>query len=178
MHTNLSRPAVAVTLALSALLSGCSGNPTRPLDPNVQMSLTVQPTAGSPSNPISLSLRAVNAGVTPIWHCDGCGCGNGTKLTVLDPSGKAVALWDPNGPKTSCPDGPMALPPDSSLKSHESFTGVLYVTDSNDYPTPTYQAPAGNYTVVAEFFYAKTSQESYSGPSIRIERKATFTWAP
>jgi len=178
MRTGRRHSAVAVTLALSALVSGCSTNPTRPADPYVQMSLTVQPFAGSPSNPISIILRAVNAGVTPVWHCDGCGCGNGTYFKVLDPSGTVVALYDPNGPKLGCPDGPVVLPPDSVLKNHESFTGVLYVTDSHDYPSPTYPAPAGKYTVVAEFFYAKSSWESYRGESIRVERKATFTWVP
>lgn len=167
-------PVVAVTLALSALLSGCTKNPTGPPATDVQLSVSVQPSAGSPSIPVSMSLRAVNAGATQIWHCSGCSCGNGTQFTVLGPNGTEVAMFDPNSPSLGCGDGPIALAPGGVLENGRSFTGVLFVTDSHDYPSPTYAAPAGTYTVLARFFYSKDP----TGEWIIVKRAATFTWAP
>jgi len=174
MLHELRNSVLATSLALLTLLSGCAKAPTQPPVTNVELSLTVQPSVGEPSNPVSVELQAVNAGQTQIWHCEGCGCGNGTSLTVLDPSGSAVALTDPKALPPACPDGRAPLAPHGVLANGFRFTGVLYERDSPVFPSPTYAAPAGLYTVVAGFSYSKEQ----AGEWIPTSRVTTFTWKP
>ena len=167
--------AAAATLALLALASGCAKSPTRPPVTEVRLSVTVQPSVGGSSSPISMVVSAVNGGGTQVSHCEGCGCGNGTSLTVLAPDGTPVALSDPRLPQPLCPDGAVPLRPGDVLRNGGRFTGVLYVTDSPTAPSPTYAALPGTYTVVASFGY---SMSAGVGWPIWILRVATFVWKP
>ena len=167
--------AAAATLALLALASGCTKSPTRPPVTEVRLSLAVQPSVGGPSSPISMVVSALNAGGTQLWHCEGCGCGNGVSLTVLAPDGTPVAPSDPRLPQPLCPDGAVPLRPGDVLTNGGRFTGVLYVTDSPTPPSPTYAALPGTYTVVASFGY---SMSAGVGWPIGITRVATFVWKP
>ena len=165
---------LSATLALLTFLPACTKSPTEPPVTIVTLSVTAAPATGSPSNPVSMELRAINAGGTQIWHCEGCGCGNGTCLTVLDPTGNVVALTDPKAPLPACPDGSIPLAPQGVLTNGFQFTGVLYVKDSPAYPTPTYAAPPGTYTVVASFGYTKAQW----GEWMQTTRTTSFTWNP
>ena len=174
MRSAFRGPAVAAALILLALAVACSKSPTRPPVTEVRASVTVEPSTGSPSNPVTMVFRAENAGTTQLWHCSGCGCGNGTSVTVLGPDGIAVALSDPLAVRPLCPDGDVPFQPGEVLGNGARFTGVLYVKDSTVPPSPTYAAPAGRYTVVATLTYAA----SHPGEAIGITRRATFDWIP
>jgi hypothetical protein len=153
------------------LFPGCSDSPTQPAT-LLGLSLTVQPTTGSPADSVSVKLRLVNASKTQVWYCSGCGCGNSTRIKVFDPSGGLVALYDPNGPTLGCADQVTSLAPNGTLTNHVEFNGTLYVTNSHTYPSPTYDAPSGTYEVIGVFYYSKT--EGWASDSVRTEAK--FVW--
>ena len=157
---------------------GCSRSVTRPATVDVQLALStvLQSTESGPA--FELSAKVGNAGTTRVWHCEGCGCGNGITIDVLGPDGKQVLLLDPRRLMPLCPDGPAALEPGGGLASGLTFNGRLYVPDSPILPTPTYAAPPGTYTVVAEFSYNTQQQWMSAGSALGIERRATFTWPP
>jgi hypothetical protein len=174
MTMRLPARLAAITFAALALSPGCGGSPTRPAGSDIRLSLSVLPQAGSPSDPIAIDLRAVNAGDTPVWHCDGCGCGNGTSLRILGPDGAPVALT-PFSVGPACPDGFVPFEPGGVLTNSVRFTGVLYRIDSPVFPTPSYAAPPGVYTVVATFGFDATSR---ADNPITLTRMATFSWNP
>ena len=174
MLTRFPARIVALAFALLAMSPGCAKSPTRPGGLDVQLSLSVQPSMGGPSTPIAIDIHATNAGVTQVWHCDGCGCGNGVHFQVLGPDGVPVAL-NPGGLLPACPDGLAPLPPGGVLVSASQFTGVLYKLDTGTFPPPAYAAPAGTYTVVATFTFTKSGH--WDG-EIGLTRTATFVWNP
>ena len=161
--------------ALAVLLqAGCSGRATRPTVTDVDLSVAASPVAGSPSLPVVADARVSNAGTTRVWHCEGCGCGNGIGLTVLGPDGVEVWLRDPNAALPLCPDAVMPLDPGRDLGARLVFTGTLYANGHPTFPSPTYPAPPGTYTVIARFTYAI----SVPGEWVPLERRTTFAWAP
>jgi hypothetical protein len=171
---SVSRSALIATAVAVLLQSGCASETTHPGATNVKLSLTASPGSGSPSLPVVVDARVDNLGITRVWHCEGCGCGTGLSFTVLGPDGVAVATSDPNGPWPLCPDHTAPLEPGRDIGDRLLFTGTLYVINSLSFPTPTYPAPAGLYTVVARFWYSTGQAEPY----LRLERTTTFTWQP
>lgn len=166
------RRALPIGATLLVLVLGCGQEPTRPAA-NVWLTLTAVPATGSPAQPVTVEATVRNFG-SEVFHCVGCGCGNGTDFIVLGPDGKAVNLFDPNGPRPACADGSAPLERGMSMTSGRLFTGTLYPDSSSIYPTPTYAAPAGRYTVVATFTY-------WRGPYVNrvsIRGQATFDWRP
>jgi hypothetical protein len=170
----LSRGAMVVGALAVLLQSGCAERATRPIVTDVDLSLAASPAVGSPSLPVAADVRVSNVGNTRVWHCVGCGCGNGIALTVLGPDGVEVLLSDPNAPMPLCADGSEPLEPGGDLAGRLVFTGTLYEQGSQERPTPTYDAPPGTYTVVARFHYAT----SVPGEWIPLERRVTFDWVP
>src|SRR5262245_55026250 len=169
------RAAVAVMLLLAAAL-GCGREPTRPALAFIVMSVGATPSTGSPTSPVTLSVSVRNAGPTQVWHSQSL-CDVGIGVWVLGPDGKTVLLSDPKQIRPDCPGYEnVPFPPGQNLPGGATFTGTLYVPDSQDYPTPTYAAPAGRYTVVAAFAYR--TEPRPEAPWIRIERRATFDWQP
>jgi len=161
--------------AVAVLLqSGCAERPTLPRATHVQLSVTASPGSGSPALPVVVDARAENVWITRVWHCTGCGCGNGFGFSVLGPDGAAVWLSDPKGPWPLCPDGFTPLDPGTEIGDRLVFTGTLYDVYSPVTPTPTYPAPAGLYTVVVRFKYSTGGSE----PHTQLERTTTFTWQP
>ena len=157
---------------------GCSRSVTRPATTDVQFTLsTVLQSVGS-SPAIELSAKVLNAGTTPVWHCEGCGCGMGITITVLGPDGTPVELLDPRRLMPLCPDGLAALEPGGGFADGLTFNGTLYVADSLGPPSPTYTAPPGTYTVVAGFSYSTRQERPWAEGGIGIERRATFSWPP
>lgn len=154
--------------------SGCGQEPERPRITDVRLALTAAPGAGRPSAPVTLRAQVTNAGNVFVWHCSGCGCGEGFQITVLGPDGSAVALHDPKALGPMCPDGSVRLEPAQTLESGDRFTGVLYQRDSPSWPSPTYQAPSGTYTVIAIFNYVS----SVPGEWVGLERRTRFVWQP
>lgn len=163
--------AVAV---LVVALGGCDRHMTRPAVAKVQFLLSATPATGSPPSPVTLLAHVVNVGDTRVWHCEGCGCGNGISVEVRGPDGHRVALEEPKASRPMCPDGFSPLERGGMLDGGNIFTGVLYEQDSPVYPTPTYQAPPGTYTVIALFGYRATG----SGPEFVLERRVSFAWQP
>jgi len=164
-----------IAFAVSVMLqSGCASKATHPGATHVELSLTASPGSGSPSLPVVVDASADNLGITRVWHCVGCTCGNGFSFTVIGPDGVAVATSDPKGPWPLCDDGYMPLEPGGDIGDQLVFTGTLYVTDSPVTPSPTYPAPAGLYTVVARFNYSTGQLESQTA----LERTTAFTWQP
>ena len=139
------------------------------------LSLSVQ-SSGGPAQPVSIETRAVNGSGLEAWHCQGCGCGNGTSVTVLGPGpeGTPVLLTDPREAVALCPDTMVPWSADGVVENKAQFTGTLYRTDASFFSPATYEAPAGTYTVVAEFSYASVQD----GPFNKIEQRATFEWQP
>jgi hypothetical protein len=154
--------------------AGCASQMTRPNVTDIRLSLAVAPATGSPTQPVGLDVHVSNVGTTRVWHCDGCGCGNGISVSVLGPDGAEVELQDPNAPRPACPDGHVPLDPRETLGRMFPFSGTLYVSGSRTYPSPTYSAKLGTYTVIAHFGYSTTAP----GESIPLERRATFDWQP
>ncbi len=169
-----SIPLVAGAIAVLVLQGGCVGEATRPSVTNVRLSLSAAPEVGSPSQPVAADVRVTNAGNTRVWHCEGCGCGNGIGFTVLGPEGAEVALRDPNAVLPLCPDGIVPLEPAAALGGRLVFSGTLYVTGHPTFPSPTYPAPPGTYTVIARFSYATR----VPGEWLPLERRTTFEWQP
>jgi len=153
--------------------SGCGEEPTRPVT-HVALTVTVTPDAGGPSMPISMRALATNLGNTRVLYCSGCGCGYGVGVRVLGPDGSDVALHDPSAPLPDCPDNSNTpLEPGKTLEGGDRFTGVLYRPDSRTYPSPTYAAPPGTYTVIASFGYRVPP-----GQWVDLTRRTTFIWRP
>jgi len=186
------RAALAVALSLATVL-GCGQEPTRPTGlaaqraigergiptfAAVHMFLSASPSAGSPANRVTIQANVVNASSKQIWH-SACICGYpDIAMTVLGPDGKSVALSDPRYPYfPDCPCGMLPFPPGENLSSGFTFTGTLFVTDSPTYPSPTYAAPAGRYTVVAHFGYWTEGPRGSRSKAVG-ERRATFDWRP
>lgn len=170
------RSAMAAGALAVLLQAGCAERATRPTVTDVNLSVSASPAVGSPSLPVVADVRVSNAGNTRVWHCEGCGCGNGIGFTVLGPDGVEVWLRDPNAVVPLCADGVIPLEPGRDLGARLDFTGTLYVKGYPDpkWPSPTYAAPPGTYTVVARFSYAT----SVPGEWIPLERRVTFAWEP
>jgi hypothetical protein len=168
-------PRVAVVAgALAVLLAGCAEKVTRPAITAVTLSLVTSPAVGNPSQPIVADVRVRNVGDTRVWHSAGCGC-DPISLRVLGPDGLEVLLRDPKAIGPACPCWFAPLESRQSLGERlVLFTGTLYVADDPTWPTPTYAAPPGTYTVIARFGYSTSVQ----GDFLTLERRATFEWAP
>src|SRR5262249_54448864 len=124
----LARGRMIVVCALAALLqAGCADKATSPSVPERDVSLVVSPTGGDPSSPVVADARITNVGKMPVWHCDGCGCGNGVELTVLGPDGTVVWLHDPRAVGPACPDGVVPLEPGRDVRGRLVFTGTLFM---------------------------------------------------
>ena len=172
---SLATRAAAVVGALAVLVqAGCATRATRPIVTDIRMSLAVAPSAGGPSRPVVADVRVTNVGTTRVWHCQGCGCGNGIGLSVLGPDGAEVAISDPNVPHPACADGPAPFDPTRILERGFTFSGTLYVLHSPTFPSPTYPAPPGTYTVIASFGYSTSA----TGERLPLERRTTFDWQP
>jgi hypothetical protein len=135
--------------------------------------LAVSPVEASPSQPVIADARARNVGNTRVWHSGGCGC-SGVGLSVLGPDGAYVSLRDPNEPWPGCPCWDEPMDPGQDFVGGLAFNGTLYAAGSSGFPSPTYPAPEGTYTVVARFSY----RTSVPGESFTVERRTTFTWTP
>jgi len=162
--------------AFAVLQAGCVARIMRPNITAVTLSLATSPAAGSPSQPIAAEVRVRNVGDTRVWHCGGCGC-DVISLRVLGSDGREVWLRDPKAVGPACPPGFEPLDPGREVTGRLVFTGTLFMAGQDTWPTPTYPAPAGTYTVVAGFSY----EISAPGPPeewIPLERRATFTWKP
>lgn len=160
--------------ALVAALSGCGREVTRPAVTNVQFSLSASPETGSPSSPVTVSAQVSNAGATRVWHYVACGGDNTISVEVLGPDGRRVVLDDPKAVGPACPPGMAPLEPGGTLAGGSLFTGVLYEQDSPVFPTPTYPAAPGTYSVIARFSYRTTGP--WDGPSVELERQISFAW--
>lgn len=128
----LLRHVMTIACVLALLLqAGCASNTTttRPSVTRVDLSMEVSPAAGRPFYPIVADVWVKNVGNTRVWHCAGCGCGNGVGLDVLGPDGTRVLLWDPNAPVPLCADGPVPLDPGQELRGRIVFTGTLFVAN-------------------------------------------------
>jgi hypothetical protein len=172
---SLSRIAMLVGALAVLLQGGCGKEPTRPAVVDVKLAVAAMPDVGGPPAPVSVRVLARNAGNTRVWHCLSCGCGNGISIRILGPDGREVALQDPTAPIVGeCPDSfNEPLEPAETVEAGASFTGVLYDRDSSVYPSRTYVAPSGTYTVVAAFAY----KSSLSG-EIGLTSRTTFVWLP
>ena len=161
-------------IASVAFACGCGKEPTRPAVTDVKLAVTATPDVGAPSTPTSIRVHVRNVGNTRVLHCYGCGCGNGVSIAILGPDGGKVALYDPNAPLPACADGlDVPLEPAGTLEGGASFTGVLYQRGFPTYPSPTYAAPSGTYTVIATFAYRPPS-----GEWVGLARRTTFVWLP
>jgi hypothetical protein len=166
---------VTVVSALAILVQfGCFPVTTRPSVTSVDLSVAALPASGRPSVPVVVDAEVTNAGSTRVWHCQGCGCGDGVALTVLGPDSVEVRIQDPGHPSPLCPDAFGSFDPGGSLAEHLVFTGTLYSARRPTLPTQTYAAPPGTYTVIARFRY-KTDM---FGQWTSLERRTAFVWAP
>src|SRR5262245_7581226 len=153
-------PRLAMVASALAVLVGCAEKTTRPDIASVTLSLATSP-AGSPSQPIVADVRVRNIGNLRVWYTDGCGC-NALSLRVLGPDGLEVSLQDPKAVLPMCPCGNIPLEPGQSLGGRGVFfTGTLYVADSPTWPSPTYPAPPGTYTVIARFGYSTSARDGF-----------------
>lgn len=172
--SNMRRFSLRCMIAVVVLECGCGQEPTRPAVTDVRLAVTATPDVSGPSAPISMRALVTNAGKTRVLHCSGCGCGNGISIVILGPDGSEVALYDPNAPAPGCADGlDQPLEPAGTLEGGGSFTGVLYQRGFPTYPSPTYTAPSGTYTVIATFAYRPPS-----GEWVELARRTTFVWLP
>src|SRR5438552_16226462 len=105
MPTAFPTRSVATAAVFLALASGCAKAPTRPATADIRLSVSTLPSMGDPGHAVSIEIRVVNSGKAEVWHCDGCGCGNGISLKVLGPDGAPVELNDPRAFLPPCPDG-------------------------------------------------------------------------
>ena len=154
--------------------SGCGKEPTRPAVTDIRLAVAATPDVGGPSVPVSMRVLVANAGNTRVLHCSGCGCRNGIWIVILGPDGKEVALHDPNAPHPGCQDRmDEPLEPAMTLEGGDRFTGVLYQRGIPTYPSPTYAAPSGAYTVISTFAY-----QPPSGQWVELARRTTFVWLP
>ena len=160
---------------LLAFLTACARDETRPEITDIRLTLLATPSVADAAHPVTVSVRVANAGSTRMWHCQGCGCGNGISIVLLGPDGATVLLEDPRRGLPMCADGPSALDPGGVLSGGAVFTGKLFTRDSPTFPSPTYAAPPGRYTVIAGFSYER---EWLSGSSMSREERTTFTWRP
>ena len=167
-------PIIACAIALLAQV-GCSRQVTRPDILDVRLSTGAVPETGSPSRPVTIEARATNAGTVRVWHCEGCDCGNGIGVKILAPNGDEALLTDPRAPRPLCPDGPAPLEPRGSVTLRIVFTGTLYVPDSPTYPSPTYAAPPGTYTVLVDFGYGTRGIFPFD---YGLSRRTAFEWQP
>jgi hypothetical protein len=173
LGSSVRRISLWCVLAGAVLLSACGKEPSRPPVTDVQFAATATPDVGDPSAPVSVRALVVNAGRTRVLHCSGCGCGNGIGIRILGPDGDEVALRDPNAPRLACADSDVPLESGKSLDRTDLFTGVLYERGLPTYPSPTYAAPPGTYTVIATFAYSPPT-----GERVAVERRTTFDWRP
>lgn len=157
--------------------SGCGKEPTRPAITDVRFALTATPDVGGPSAPITVRGHVTNAGTTRVWHCSGCGCGDGLNIKVLGPDGSEVELRDPKAVGPACPDGFEPIEPGETFEPARRFTGILYERDSPTFPTPTYPAPPGTYTVIADLGYL-SGEPGVSREWVTLVRRASFVWQP
>jgi hypothetical protein len=173
---SLSRVAMLVGTLAVLLQGGCGKESTRPAVTDVGLAVAAKPHVGGPRAPVTVHALARNTGNARVWHCRGCGCGNGMSIRILGPDGREVALQDPKTLRVGdCPDFlNEPLDPAETLEAGARFTGVLYERDSPAYPSPTYPAPSGTYTVVATIGY----KSSVSGETITLTSRTTFVWAP
>lgn len=166
---------VACGLVLFALAAGCAKDTTRPPITDIRLTLDATPETGDPSHPVTLDARVVNPGDIRMWHCEGCGCGNGIGLVVLSPDGEKVELQDPRSSLPMCPDGAAPLESGGHLDARIVFNGTLYVRDHPLFPSPTYPAPPGTYTAIVGF---SCQQQWLSGNYVSVGRRTTFVWQP
>ena len=172
MH-RLTRRSLAINLlALLGLVSACDKSPVRPPAFRILMSVRANPTTGNPSNPVMIEIRIVNAGSRAVWVCAGCGCEGG--LLILGPDGRPVALDDPKEPLPLCPVWNEPFKPGAVFQGARPFRGVLYAQDSPTWPSPTYAAPPGRYTVIVRFRYTLTP----GGGGQTVEETTVFDWQP
>src|SRR5206468_10528448 len=127
MPTASPTRSVATGAVLLALASGCAKSPTRPAIDDIRLSVSTLPSMGEPGHPVSIEIRVVNSGKREVWHCEGCGCGNGIGLEVLGPDGTRVELNDPRAVLPACPDGPAPLEPGGVLSGARPLLRNPYV---------------------------------------------------
>lgn len=172
-------PASRVQMALTALAvllqAGCSGSLTRPTIPLIELSLKTTRVTGTPSFPPVVEVSLRNVGTATVWHCAGCGCES--MISLLGPDGAPVYFYDPSAPPPLCPIWVAPFEPGQESGGPFVFTGTLYEA-GHSWPSPTYTAPAGAYTVIARYWYA--TRNGPEGPTnwVLLERRATVNWTP
>jgi hypothetical protein len=166
----MRRLSLLCVIAGVVLQSGCGNGPTRPAVTDIRIGVSVTPEVGGPSNPVSIRSRLENAGTTTVWYST---CGHGG--AILGPDGSPVAIHDPNSPPPGIPCWYEPLEPGKVFEGAFDFPGVLYQQGTREWPSPTYPAPSGTYTVIVEFGY--TTSET-GGDFTRVVDSTSFFWVP
>lgn len=162
-----------LVIALCFLLGidswSCSERLTGPRDQaGLRMELRLSSATGAPGHPLSATATVINLRSSSVYHPASC-FETGVGLEVLGPDGMPVHLFDPRI-LPECPEfccEPLA--PRAKIESTMGFDGTLYTSAGQSY-----QAPAGDYTVVATF--AATTQ-ARGGEQITTTRRAVFRWS-
>jgi len=153
---------------LVALFADCA-TPTRPVGQDVGLDLVLSAASGGPGEVVTATATVSNLGETAIYHCEGCGCGVGIDLGVLDPNGRPVGVVDPRSPHPTCADDLMALLPKKQKYAVLTFNGTLY--DATGSP---YAAPPGKYTIIARFEYQRSA---VPGDDVNVlQKQARLSW--
>lgn len=164
------------TFALALLLTGCGGGPTAPFGPDgsVAFDLTLSSAEGGPDHPIVANAVISNWGLDPVLRGEGC-TGGGVSFSVIGPQG-SLLLSDPCAPIPLfvCPVRMIPMHNGETLEQLFPFGGTYYdFARDPDAPCAAYQAPEGDYEIVARFVYYPFDGEGHT-----IERRARFHWIP
>jgi len=158
----LSQANAPTTGHMPAPVAGSSGS--------VPLTLALSTDSGSPGHPVVATATATNNGTTKVSYPDGCAAYARIYFAVLDSDGQPVHLSDPTALPRVCPVGLQGMAPSGSISESLTFSGTLYHAAGGSYA-----APAGTYTIVANFWLF--DGEAWSAPNRLLETRATLTWA-
>ncbi len=164
-------PMTLADLAISGVSLSCGHWGIAPRGKPYALDLAIRLSAdsGTPASPIDVTAAATNQGRWTVYHTVSCWAGS-IGIRLLGPTGEEVYWYNP-WILPLCVDVCCgSLDPGKSTVRSIRFDGHLFT--GNGMP---YEAPDGEYTVLASFGAAT---QKMGGQPLAVERRATFRWAP
>jgi hypothetical protein len=137
--------------------------------PDIKLTATATPPAGSFTNPVTITARAVNIGSSPVTCGAGCSfIGPGMTFQIVAPDSTEVFVFDPRT-RPLCPDYILTIPPREEVMGLIIFDGNLFASNGGRLVPQ-----EGLYSVIVSFrsFSGRVNDEG-----IVIKNRVTFRWS-